>query len=61
MIPGKGHSKVIYGEPIEVEKTPSAEVTHERLRELTDEITRRIQAMSGQEYVPEYAGWSSSR
>lgn len=55
VIPGKGHSKVIYGEPIEVEKTPSDEVTHERLRELTDEITRRIQAMSGQEYVPEYA------
>ena len=54
-ITGKGHSKVIYGEPIEVEKTPSDEVTHERLRELTDEITRRIQAMSGQEYVPEYA------
>lgn len=55
VIPGKGTSKVIYGEPIEVAKTPADEVTHERLRELTDEVTRRIQAMSGQEYVPEYA------
>lgn len=55
IIPGKGSSKVIYGEPIPVEKTAADQVTHERLRELTDEVTRRIQAMSGQEYVPEYA------
>ncbi len=55
VIPGKGSSKVIYGEPIAVEKTPADQVTHERLRELTDEVTRRIEAMSGQEYVPEYA------
>ena len=55
VIPGKGSSKVIYGEPIAVEKTPADRVTHERLRELTDEVTRRIEAMSGQEYVPEYA------
>ncbi|PLS28016.1 acyl-phosphate glycerol 3-phosphate acyltransferase [Bifidobacterium anseris] len=55
VIPGKGSSKVIYGEPIPVEKTAADQVTHERLRELTDEVTRRIQAMSGQEYVPEYA------
>ncbi|MGO4922643.1 lysophospholipid acyltransferase family protein [Bifidobacterium choerinum] len=55
VIPGKGSSKIIYGEPIAVEKTPADQVTHERLRELTDEVTRRIEAMSGQEYVPEYA------
>lgn len=55
VIPGKGSSKVIYGEPIAVEKTPADEVTHEQLRGLTDEVTRRIEAMSGQEYVPEYA------
>lgn len=55
VIPGKGSSKVVYGEPIAVEKTPADEVTHEQLRGLTDEVTRRIEAMSGQEYVPEYA------
>lgn len=55
VIPGKGGSKVVYGEPIAVEKTPADEVTHEQLRGLTDEVTRRIEAMSGQEYVPEYA------
>ncbi|MEE1296704.1 MAG: lysophospholipid acyltransferase family protein [Bifidobacterium sp.] len=55
VIPGKGRTSVVYGEPIQVEKVPSDQVTHEMLRSLTDEITRRIQAMSGQEYVPEYA------
>ena len=29
--------------------------THDELRELTDRVTRAIQAMSGQEYVDEYA------
>lgn len=53
VIPSKGKSTVIYGTPIEVQKTPNP--THEQLRELTDEVTRRIQAMSKQEYVPEYA------
>ncbi|PAU68519.1 acyl-phosphate glycerol 3-phosphate acyltransferase [Bifidobacterium italicum] len=55
VIPGKGVSKVVYGEPINVPKTPADEVTHDMLRALTDEVTRRIEAMSGQEYVPEYA------
>ena len=55
IIPDKGHTKVIYGTPIEVERKPSAEVTREDLRELTDRVTQAIQRMSGQEYVDEYA------
>ena len=55
IIPGKGKSTVIYGTPIDVPKTPSDQVTHEMLRELTDRVVKQIQQMSGQEYVPEYA------
>lgn len=54
-IPSKGNTKAIYGEPIEVKKTPVDEITHEQLRALTDRVTRAIAAMSGQEYVDEYA------
>lgn len=53
VIPHKGRTQVIYGKPIPVER--KADVTHDELRELTDRITREIQAMSGQEYVDEYA------
>ncbi|NEG70134.1 lysophospholipid acyltransferase family protein [Bifidobacterium choloepi] len=55
VIPNKGHSRVIYGKPIEVEKVPSEAVTHDMLRELTDRVVREIQKLSGQEYVDEYA------
>ena len=46
---------MIYGKPIEVEKKPVDEITHDDLRSLTDRVTREIQKMSGQEYVDEYA------
>lgn len=56
VIPSKGKTCAIYGKPIIVEPVKSSEeITRERLREVTDSITRAIQAMSGQEYVDEYA------
>lgn len=53
VIPAKGRTQVIYGTPIPVERNDAP--THDELRELTDRVTRAIQAMSGQEYVDEYA------
>ncbi len=55
VIPNKGKSTVIYGEPIAVEKKAADEITHDDLRSLTDRVTMEIQRMSGQEYVDEYA------
>ena len=55
IIPGKGKTTVIYGEPIAVEKKPADQITHDDLRTLTDRVTMEIQKMSGQEYVNEYA------
>lgn len=55
VIPDSGKTMVIYGEPIAVERKDPDEITHEELRELTDRVTSSIQAMSGQEYVDEYA------
>lgn len=56
VIPAKGKTQAIYGEPIQVERVKDeSEITHERLREITDQITKAIQQMSGQEYVDEYA------
>ena len=55
VIPHKGKTQVIYGQPIEVRKTAKDDITHEQLRELTDKVMQRIQQMSGQEYVDEYA------
>lgn len=55
VIPNKGKSKVIYGAPIPVVRKDPQDVTHEELRELTDRVVRAIGAMSGQEYVDEYA------
>ena len=46
---------MIYGKPIEVEKKPADQITHDDLRSLTDRVTMEIQKMSGQEYVDEYA------
>ncbi|RSX55776.1 1-acyl-sn-glycerol-3-phosphate acyltransferase [Bifidobacterium dolichotidis] len=55
VIPGKGHTKVLYGKPMYVDPVPANEVTREMLRDLTDQVTAQIQQLSGQEYVPEYA------
>lgn len=55
VIPSKGKSTVIYGKPIAVERKNPEDVTHEELRELTDRVVKAIGAMSGQEYVDEYA------
>ena len=55
IIPGKGKTTVIYGEPSAVEKKPADQITHDDLRTLTDRVTMEIQKMSGQEYVNEYA------
>ena len=55
IIPGKGKTTVVYGEPIAVEKKPADQITHDDLRTLTDRVTMEIQKMSGQEYVSEYA------
>ena len=54
-MPGKGKVTVIYGTPIEVERREPDAITHEAIRELTDEMMHRIQQMSGQEYVDTYA------
>ena len=48
-------TQVIYGTPIPVERKAPEDVTHDDLRLLTDRVTHAIQAMSGQEYVDEYA------
>lgn len=53
VMPAKGRTEVIYCAPIDVERKESP--TREELRELTDRITRAIHAVSGQEYVDEYA------
>ena len=55
VMPSHGRTTVIYGSPIPVTKVPAQEITHEQLRELTDRVVSAIQAMSGQEYVDEYA------
>ncbi len=56
VIPSRGHTTVVYGTPIAVEKRDDPDsVTHEELRELTDRVVRAIAAMSGQDYVDEYA------
>lgn len=38
-----------------MERKDAEDVTHDDLRSLTDQVTRAIQSMSGQEYVDEYA------
>ena len=55
VITSKGKSTIIYGKPIAVERKNPEDVTHEELRELTDRVVKAIGAMSGQEYVDEYA------
>ena len=50
--PGRHPISITFGEPI----VPSSSV-----REVTDELMRRIQALTGQEYVPRYAPPSESR
>ncbi|NMN02238.1 lysophospholipid acyltransferase family protein [Bifidobacterium panos] len=55
VIPKKGKTQVLYGKPIEVTKKAAEDITHDDLRSLTDQVTVAIGAMSGQEYVDEYA------
>ncbi len=55
VIPKKGKTQVLYGKPIEVTKKAAEDITHDDLRSLTDQVTAAIGAMSGQEYVDEYA------
>ena len=55
VIPKKGKTQVLYGKPIEVTKKAAEDITHDDLRSLTDQVTGAIRAMSGQEYVDEYA------
>ena len=54
-LPGKGQVTCVYGEPIQVQKKDTADITHDDIRNLTDELMRRIQKLSGQEYVDIYA------
>ena len=49
-------AEVIIGQPIEVERYRSRVGDHALYRELTDEVMFEIQAITGQEYVPRYAG-----
>lgn len=55
VLPSRGRTQVVYGNPIAVKRRDPDSVTHEELRELTDSVVRAIAAMSGQDYVDEYA------
>lgn len=55
VVPKKGKTEVKYGTPIPVTKKAAADITHDDLRSITDQVTAAIQQMSGQEYVDEYA------
>lgn len=55
VIPDRGRTTVVYGEPITVERRREDEVTRQELRDLTDLVMSRVAQMSGQEYVDEYA------
>lgn len=48
---------ITFGPPLEVAGQAG---TPQRVRALTDELMSRIQALTGQEYVPRYAPWSPS-
>ena len=53
--PHKHHTTIQYGKPIQVPKTPADKVTRDMIRSLMEKVMHRIAAMSGQEYVDEYA------
>jgi 1-acyl-sn-glycerol-3-phosphate acyltransferase len=53
--PGRHPVTITFGEPLEIAAESPADV-----RRLTDELMRRIQALSGQEHVPRYAAPSES-
>ncbi|PLS30479.1 acyl-phosphate glycerol 3-phosphate acyltransferase [Bifidobacterium margollesii] len=55
VIPKKGRTRIIYGTPIPVMKKAAADITHDEIRALTDQVMEEIRRMSGQEYVDEYA------
>lgn len=54
------HCTIVVGEPIDTQKYLSRVDSPEVLRELTDEIMLRIQALTKQEYVYDYAPRRSS-
>ncbi|MFT8358489.1 lysophospholipid acyltransferase family protein [Bifidobacterium aquikefiri] len=55
VLPLKGKTKVLFGEPIEVPKIAEDELTHEQIRSLTNQMMDAIARLSGQEYVDIYA------
>lgn len=54
-IPDKGSVTCVYGKPILVKRKPADQISHDDIRQLTDELMHRIQELSGQEYVDMYA------
>lgn len=54
-LPHKHHTEVHFGAPIQVEKIPYEQLTHEEIRSLTDRVTAAIGQMSGQTYADMYA------
>lgn len=55
VLPRRGKTWVIFGKPIRVAKTPVNQLTHEEIRNLTDQIMQEVNEMSGQDYVDVYA------
>lgn len=55
VLPRRGKTRVIFGKPIRVVKTPVNQLTHQEIRNLTDQIMQEINEMSGQDYVDVYA------
>ena len=48
--------RVLVGEPLDISPWEGREGDREAEREITDELMRRIQALTGQEYVPDVYG-----
>lgn len=53
--PHRHHTTVTFGKPIYVSRLPENEITHEKIRELTDRMMHEIQKLSKQPYVDMYA------
>lgn len=54
-IPSKGKTRIIFGKPIEVQRQSVNQITREEIRDLTNQMMREINRLSGQEYVDVYA------
>ncbi|OZG50993.1 lysophospholipid acyltransferase family protein [Bombiscardovia coagulans] len=54
-IPSKGKTRIIFGKPIEVRRQSVNQITREEIRDLTNQMMREINRLSGQEYVDVYA------